>query len=129
MSKLADLEDEKTERLRDIETQKEQRVESVVSAQASLRAEIESQIGQTADDDIIFNPNDTVVVRTGETVKASHVTALEDIAKVYLDQLDDEFNERLKNARRAARQRDRPGQGRDAGRVARCWRRRDRVRR
>ncbi|MCC7370177.1 MAG: DNA-directed RNA polymerase subunit beta', partial [Chloroflexi bacterium] len=98
MNRLAELEDEKTERLRDIETQKEQRIESVATSQASLRAEIEELVGQAAEDDIVFSPNDTVVVRTGETVKPTHVTALEDVAKVYLDQLDDEFGEWIKNA-------------------------------
>ncbi|MFN8633335.1 MAG: DNA-directed RNA polymerase subunit beta' [Chloroflexota bacterium] len=97
MNRLAELEDEKTERLREIEAQKLGRVESTNENVAVLKDEIQSLIGQAAEDDIIFRPNDTVVVRTGESVKAQHVTALEDIAKVYLSTLDDESAEWEKN--------------------------------
>src|SRR5690348_7473626 len=78
MNKLADLEDEKTQRLRDLEEERDRMVNWVQESSSTLRAEIDSLNGQVADDDIVFSPNDTVVVRTGETVKPQHVTALED---------------------------------------------------
>src|SRR5262249_20903300 len=62
------------------------------------KAEIDSLNGQVADDDIVFSPNDTVVVRTGETVKSSHITALEDIAKVFVEQFEQDMAERQKTA-------------------------------
>src|SRR5688572_11931673 len=96
MNKLADLEDEKTQRLRDLEEERDRMVNWVQESSSSLRAEIDAQNGQVAEDDIVFSPNDTVVVRTGETVKPQHVTALEDIAKVFLDQFESDMAERQK---------------------------------
>ncbi|MGE3269949.1 MAG: DNA-directed RNA polymerase subunit beta', partial [Chloroflexota bacterium] len=96
MGKLADLEDEKTQRLRDLEEERDRMVSWVGESSVALRAEIQSLNGQVADDDITFSPNDTVVVRTGETVKSSHITALEDIAKVFLDQFEQDMAERQK---------------------------------
>ena len=96
MNKLADLEDEKTQRLRDLEEERDRMVNWVQESSSSLRAEIESLNGQVAEDDIVFSPNDTVVVRTGETVKPQHVTALEDVAKVFLDQFETDMAERQK---------------------------------
>jgi len=96
MNKLADLEDEKTQRLRDLEEERERMVNWVGESSTSLRAEIESLNGQVAEDDIVFSPNDTVVVRAGETVKSSHTIALQDIAKVFLDQFEQDMAERQK---------------------------------
>src|SRR5881275_2243988 len=72
MTKLADLEEDKTQRLRDLEEERERMVNWVQESRTSLRAEIDAQNGQVAEDDIVFSPNDTVVVRTGETVKPTH---------------------------------------------------------
>src|SRR5688572_19875274 len=96
MNKLADLEDEKTQRLRDLEEERDRMVNWVQESSSSLRAEIDALNGQVTEDDIVFSPNDTVVVRTGETVKPQHVTALEDIAKVFLDQFESDMADRQK---------------------------------
>src|SRR5215204_3673551 len=98
MNKLADLEDDKTQRLRDLEEERDRMVNWVQESSTSLRSEIEALYGQVAEDDIIFSPNDTVVVRTGETVKPQHVTALQDIAKVFLDQFEQDMADRQKTA-------------------------------
>src|SRR3954454_7959264 len=96
MTKLADLEDEKTQRLRDLEEERERMVSWIQEPRTSLRAEIDALNGQVAEDDILFSPNDTVVVKTGETVKPTHVTALDDVAKVFLDQFETDMADRQK---------------------------------
>src|SRR5919112_2895847 len=67
MNRLAELEDEKTQRLRDLEEERDRMVNWVGESGTSLKAEIDSLIGQVTEDDITFSPNDTVIVRAGET--------------------------------------------------------------
>src|SRR5947208_2410503 len=80
MTKLAEREEDKAERLRDLDEERTRMLAWVQESGERVRAEIDSLVGQVADDDITFSPNDTVVVRTGETVKADHKTALDDVA-------------------------------------------------
>src|SRR5205809_4538108 len=96
MTKLAELEEDKTERLRDLDEERTRMLAWVQESGERVRAEIDSLVGQVVDDDITFSPNDTVVVRTGETVKADHLTALSDVAKVFLDQFESDMADRQK---------------------------------
>jgi DNA-directed RNA polymerase subunit beta' len=96
MNKLAELEEEKTQRLRDLDEERDRMVNWVGESGTSLKAEIQALNAQVAEDDIVFSPNDTVVVRAGETVKPQHATALEDVSKVFLDQFETDMAERQK---------------------------------
>jgi len=98
MEKLAELEQEKTARLRDLEEERDRTVNWAGESGRSLEERLRAEAGQEAEDDLTFGPNDTTIVRIGEAVEPRHLTELAEIARLFLEQYEAEMEERLRTA-------------------------------
>jgi len=65
----------------EVEERRERDLEAARQAETETRAQIREVIGTVADEEIIFSPNDHVLVKEGETVTSKHIEALERIAE------------------------------------------------
>ncbi|MCC6175971.1 MAG: DNA-directed RNA polymerase subunit beta' [Chloroflexi bacterium] len=98
MTRLADLEDDKTQALRDLESELERMNSWIDESSNSLRERVNASLNEPAEDDLVFGPNDTVLVKAGDVVKPSDLTSLDDIAKVFREQYEEEMTERQRTA-------------------------------
>ena len=73
------IEDERKE----IEAKREHDLEAARRAESETLARLREQIGQTIEDDIVFEPNDQVIVRAGDTVTSRHIESLEQKAETF----------------------------------------------
>ncbi len=65
----------------EVEERRERDLEAARQAETETRAQIREAIGKAAEEEIIFSPNDHVLVKEGETVTPKHIEALERVAE------------------------------------------------
>jgi DNA-directed RNA polymerase subunit beta' len=65
----------------EVEERRERDLEAARQAETETRAQIREVIGTVAEEEIIFSPNDHVLVKEGDTVTSKHIEALERIAE------------------------------------------------
>src|SRR5438874_4696269 len=85
---LERLETEKTDRLQPLETRKEQGTRQATERAAEIEPQLKELDGKVLDDDIIFEPSQTPLVRKGERVGPDARRMLIDAVKEYLDRLE-----------------------------------------
>jgi len=98
LEKLAELEEDKTGRLRDLEEERDRTVNWAAESTRSLEERIRAELDKEAEDDLVFGPNDTTIVKAGETVEKRHLVELAEIARVFLEQYEAEIGERVRAA-------------------------------
>src|SRR2546421_4518752 len=89
---LERLETEKTDRLQPLETRKEQGTRQATERAAEIEPQLKELDGKVLDDDIIFEPSQTPLVRKGERVGPDARRMLIDAVKEYIDRLEADTN-------------------------------------
>src|ERR671938_965319 len=82
------LETEKTERLQPLESRREQGTTQATERAAEIEAQLKELDGKVLDDDIIFEPSQTPLVRKGDRVGPEARRMLIDAVKEYIDRLE-----------------------------------------
>jgi len=85
---LERLETEKTERLQPLEGRKEESVARAAERSKEIEQQLESLGGTVLEEDIMFEPSHTPIVRKGERVGPEARRALTEAGKEYFDRLD-----------------------------------------
>jgi len=89
---LERLETEKTERLAPIETRKDQGTSQATERAAEIEAQLKELDGKVLDEDIIFEPSQTPIVRKDTKVGPEGRRLLIETVKEYIDRLESETN-------------------------------------
>src|SRR5438270_9207034 len=89
---LERLETEKTDRLQPLESRKEQGTTQATERAAEIEPQLKALDGKVLDDDIIFEPSQTPLVRKGERVGPDARRMLIDAVKEYIDRLEADTN-------------------------------------
>jgi DNA-directed RNA polymerase subunit beta' len=89
---LERLETEKTDRLQPLEARKEQGTTQATERAAEIEPQLKALDGKVLDDDIIFEPSQTPLVRKGERVGPDARRMLIDAVKEYIDRLEVDTN-------------------------------------
>jgi len=87
-AQIAEQEDLKAQTLRDLEEERERTTNWAAEAARSLEERIQASLDQETEDDLVFEPNQTVVVESGSTVRARHRAQLAEVVKSFLDQFE-----------------------------------------
>src|SRR5438067_636242 len=91
-TELQRLETEKTDRLQPLESRKEQGTTQATERAAEIEPQLKALDGKVLDDDIIFEPSQTPLVRKGERVGPDARRMLIDAVKEYIDRLEADTN-------------------------------------
>ena len=89
---LQRLETEKTERLRPLESRKEQGTTQATERAAEIEAQLKELDGKVLDADITFEPSQVPIVRKGDRVGPEARRTLIDAVKEYIDRLEADTN-------------------------------------
>src|SRR5260370_1365910 len=82
----------------EVEERRERDLEAARQAETETRAQIREAIGKAAGEEIIFSPNDHVLVKEGETVTPKHIEALERVAEATRNAIAEQARRELEAA-------------------------------
>src|SRR6266567_3366763 len=82
------LEEEKTERLRELEVRKDDATRTATERAAEIESQLKELDGQVLEDDITFEPAQAPVVRSGDRVGPDARRTLIEAVKEYMDRLE-----------------------------------------
>ena len=82
----------------EVEQRRERDLEAARQAETETRARIREVIGKVAQEEIIFAPNDHVLVKEGETVTSKHIEALERVAEATRNAIAEQARRELEAA-------------------------------
>ena len=82
----------------EVEERRGRDLEGSRQAETETRAQIREAIGKVAEEEIIFSPNDHVLVKEGETVTSKHIEALERIAEATRNAIAEQARRELEAA-------------------------------
>jgi DNA-directed RNA polymerase subunit beta' len=71
-----------------LERERDNAVNEIMNAAAAMREYISARMGQTATDDIIFEPAEELLVGEGETFSAEHITILTKLVQEKIDEIE-----------------------------------------
>jgi DNA-directed RNA polymerase subunit beta' len=83
----------------DIERQREQELEAARRAESDTLEQLREQMGQTAEEDIVYEPSEQVIVKEGDTVTRKHLETLERIAEGFRNTIADTARQELEQVK------------------------------
>ena len=75
-----------------LQRHRDEAIESVMSEATQLRELLDKYRDQLAPQDLVFSPRNAVVVRGGEIVRRSHVSAFNKVVQIELTRIEEEFS-------------------------------------
>ncbi len=93
-----------------VEQRREQDLDDARRAESETRARLREVMGEVAEDDILFDPTDQVIVKQGDTVTSKHLDVLERVAEAARNNIAETARRELEGAQsESKRETDRLG--------------------